>query len=126
MRRTNKYVLAQYVVSKEAKDDVKIGLTSKKLLMLGWPKENAGGLKSLTASYLTGYLIGKQIIKKKLETPIVDFGMIRVLHKTKTYAFLKGLIDSGLKIKCEKGFPDEEKLKGKADIQKIKLEIDKL
>ena len=66
MRKTNKYINVQYVVSKEAKDDVKIGLSSKNLLRLGWPKEAAGSLKSLTASYLTGYLIGKEIIKKKV------------------------------------------------------------
>jgi len=86
----------------------------------GWKKES-GSLKSIPASYLTGYLIGKQIIKKSLETPIVDFGMIRVLHKTKVFGFLKGLIDAGVGIDCEKGFPE---IKG--DVEKIKLEIDKL
>jgi len=116
-RRTNKYIIAQYVVSKEAQDKVVFGVNSKDLMKHGWEK---GSLKSIPASYLTGYLIGKQIIKKKLETPIVDFGMVRVLHKTKTYAFLKGLIDSGVGIKCEKGFPEIK------DVEKIKLEIDKL
>ena len=102
-----------------------MGVTSKDLIKNGWTKES-GSLKSIPASYLTGYLIGKQIIKKDLETPIVDFGMVRVLHKTNTYAFLKGLIDSGVEIKCEKGFPDEEKIKGKVNVEKIKSNIDKL
>ena len=124
-RKTNKYIIAQYVTSKQAQDKVVFGITSKDLIKHGWKKE-FGSLKAIPAVYLTGYLIGKQIIKKKLETPIVDFGMIRVLHKTKTYAFLKGLIDSGVEIKCDKGFPDQEKIKGKVDIEKIKLEIDKL
>ena len=124
-RKTNKYIIAQYVVSKEAQDKIVLGVNSKELMRNGW-KEESGSLKSIPASYLTGYLIGKQIIKKKLETPIADFGMIRVLHKTKNYAFLKGLIDAGVKIRCEKGFPDEKKINGKIDIQKIKLEIDKL
>ena len=124
-RKTNKYVIVQYVTSKQAQDKVVFGVTSKDLIKHGWEKDS-GSLKAIPAVYLTGYLIGKQIIKKKLETPIVDFGMIRVLHKTKTYAFLKGLIDSGVEIKCEKGFPDEEKIKGKVDIEKIKLNIDKL
>ena len=124
-RKTNKYIIAQYVTSKQAQDKVILGVTSKELMKHGWEKES-GSLKAIPASYLTGYLIGKQIIKKSLDMPIVDFGMIRVLHKTKTYAFLKGLMDSGVKIKCEKGFPDEEKIKGKVDVEKIKLEIDKL
>ena len=124
-RRTNKYIITQYITSKQAQDKIVLGFTSKDLMKNGWAKES-GSLKSIPASYLTGYLIGNQIIKKGLETPIVDFGMVRVLHKTNTYAFLKGLIDSGVKIKCEKGFPNEEKIKGKVDIEKIKSSIDKL
>ena len=119
-RRTNKYIIAQYVTSKEAQDKIVFGVNSKELMTHGWKKES-GSLKSIPASYLTGYLIGKQIIKKSLETPIVDFGMIRVLHKTKVFGFLKGLIDAGVGIDCEKGFPE---IKG--DVEKIKLEIDKL
>ena len=122
-RKTNKYIIAQYVTSKEAQDKIVFGITSKDLIKHGLEE---GSLKSIPASYLTGYLIGKQIINKKLETPIVDFGMTRVLHKTKVFGFLKGLIDAGVEIDCEKGFPDEEKIKGKIDIEKIKLEIDKL
>ena len=121
-RKTNKYIIAQYVTSKQAQDKIIFGVNSKDLMKHGWKKES-GSLKSIPASYLTGYLIGKQIIKKGLETPIVDFGMVRVLHKTKTYAFLKGLIDSGVEIKCEKGFPDEEKIKGKVDVERIKTKI---
>lgn len=116
-RKTNKYIIAQYVESKEAQDKIVFGVNSKELVKHGWKE---GSLKSIPAAYLTGYLIGKQIIKKNLETPIVDFGMTRVLHKTKTYGFLKGLIDAGVEVKCEKGFPEIK------DVEKIKLEIDKL
>jgi len=87
-RRTNKYIIVQYITSKQAQDKIVLGFTSKDLMNYGW-KNESGSLKSIPASYLTGYLIGKQIIKKGLETPIVDFGMIRVLHKTNTYAFTK-------------------------------------
>jgi hypothetical protein len=54
------------------------------------------------------YLIGKTIIKQNLETPILDAGMNRVLHKNKIYAFIKGIIDAGIKINCEKEFFPEE------------------
>lgn len=125
-RRTNKYVIAQYVLSKEARDSIKIGLNSKILLKYGWPKEKAGGLKSISASYLLGYLMGKKILKDKLEEPIVDFGMIRTIYKTKVFAFLKGLIDSGIKISCkEEAFPEEERIMKKDfNIQGIKSKID--
>ncbi len=128
-RKTNKYVIAQYVESHEAQDKVVFGINSKNLLKHGWPESAKGSLKSITASYLTGYLIGKEIQNKKLETPIVDFGMIRTLHKTKVYAFLKGLIDAGIEISCsEECFPEEERIKGehmknKIDVEKIKEKI---
>lgn len=113
-RKTNRYLIAQYVVSKEAQDNIKLGINSKQLLNYGWPKELKGSLKSIPAAYFLGLLIGKKIVKEKLETPILDFGLQRVLHKTKIHGFIKGLVDSGLKIKHkEENFPNEEKIKGK-------------
>jgi len=112
-RRTNRYIIGQYVVSEEAQDKTKIEVNSKDLLKYDWPKENEGSLKSIPASYLTGLLIGKKIIQKKLETPIVDFGMHRNIHKKRIYAFVNGLIDAGIKIKYKEGiFPEEERIKG--------------
>lgn len=128
-RKTNRYIIAQYVVSEEAQDKIVLNINSKMLLKHGWPESAKGSLKSISASYLTGYLMGKKISEKKLETPIVDFGMIRTLHKTKVYGFLKGLIDSGIKVKCsEECFPEESRIKGehmknKVDIEKIKNKI---
>ncbi len=131
-RKTNKYIIAQYSISKEAQDYIKIGVTSKELLKYGWPENAIGSLKSTSAAYLTGYLIGRKILKEKLETPIIDFGMNPSIHKSRAYSFLKGIVDSGLKIKCEeKVFPDEERIKGehlkhKIEFGKIKSNIEKL
>jgi len=133
-RKTNNYVISQYVRSREAQDSIEIEVNSKRLLTLGWPEKFKGSLKSIPASYFTGYLMGSLIKKNKKEKPIVDFGMIRTLHKTKVYAFLKGLKDSGVEIECEKEFfPEEEKIKGKnlkedfsGNFQEIKTKIDKL
>jgi len=126
-RKTNRYLIAQYISSKHAQDKVEIGINSKDLIQYGWPKEFQGSLKSLPAAYLLGLLIGRKIIEKKLATPIIDFGMIRILHKTKTYSFLKGMIDSGIKIKCkEEIFPNEDRIKGKhmkKDFSKIFEEL---
>jgi len=127
-RKTNRYIISQYVISKEAKDKVIIGVNSKSLLKYGWPKEKTGSLKSLSASYLTGYLMGKKILKNKLEEPIVDFGMIRTIHKTKVFAFLKGLIDSGIKVPCkEEAFPEEKRIiKEGIKVDEIKSKINAL
>ena len=113
-RRTNNYIIAQYVTSKQAQDKTEFTVNSKNLLKFGWPEDFKRSLKSVSAVYLTGFFIGKKIIKNKLKTPIVDFGMIRTPHKTKTHGFLKGLIDAGIKLKCkQEAFPDEDTIKGK-------------
>lgn len=114
VRRSNKYIIAQYTISEEAKDKILFGTTSKALMKYGWPEEFKGSLKSISATYLIGFLIGKKIQKQKLEQPIMDFGMLRMKHKNKPFAFIKGLIDSGIQIPCkEEAFPEEERIKGK-------------
>ncbi len=132
-RKTNRYVIGQYVVSDETKDRVEIGVNSKQLLSYGWPEEFNGSLKSLPASYLTGLLLGKKISKDKKEDPIVDVGMIRNIHKTKTFAFLKGLVDAGINVKHKvETLPEEDRIKGKnlkkdfSDVfEKIKSNVEK-
>jgi len=126
-RKTNKYVISQYIESESAQDKIIFGITSKELIKNGWPEKLKGSLKSIPASYLTGYLTAKKILKSKLEEPIVDLGMQRVIEKTKIFAFIKGLIDGGIKIKCDKEkFPEEDRLLGKStkeDISKIVMEV---
>jgi len=126
-RKTDRYIIVQYITSKEAQDKVEIGITSKNLKSYGWPKEFEGSLKSVTASYLTGFLLGKEILAKKLKTPIVDLGMMRVIGKNKAFAFLKGVIDAGIKIQCpEENFPEEDRISGKhlkSDFSKTFKEI---
>lgn len=128
-RRTNRYLIAQYILSEEAKDKIVLGITSKELIKYGWPNKFEGSLKSIPAAYLTGYLIGKKIQEKKLENPIVDFGMNQTLYKTKIFGFLKGLIDSGIEISCKgEAFPEEERIVGKSlkeDFSKIFEEVKK-
>jgi large subunit ribosomal protein L18 len=131
-RKTNRFIQSEYIVSDEAQDKVIFGFDSRKLNEYGWDKKHQGSLKSITAAYLTGYLTGKTVIKQKLEMPILDAGMNRAIHKNKIYAFLKGMIDSGIKIECKKEFfPEEQRIKGqhlknKIPFDEIKSKIDKL
>jgi large subunit ribosomal protein L18 len=131
-RKTNKYVIGQCIKSDNAQDKVVVGVTSKNLVKYGWPKEKAGSLKSLPACYLTGYLLGKKVLKKsKSKEYIFDLGMLRHIKKSRSYAFLKGVIDTGLNIKFQKDvFPDEKRLAGentqvKELLNKIKEKIEK-
>ncbi len=132
-RKTNKYIVSQYVLSEEAKDKAVFGITSKALLKYGWPEDFKGSLKSIPASYLTGYLMSKIIQEKKLEKPIIDFGMIRTIHKTKVFAFIKGIVDAGLEVSSkQEAFPEQERIQGKnlkkdftKTFEEIKQKIDK-
>jgi len=128
-RKTNRYLVSQYVVSEAAQDVIKFGINSKHLLKYGWPEKI--NLNSLPAAYFLGFLLGKKIIKEKVEIPIIDFGLQRVLKGSKMHAFIKGLVDSELKIKYnEKFFPSQERIKGehlegKIPFEEIKLKIEK-
>ncbi|MBS3072710.1 50S ribosomal protein L18 [Candidatus Pacearchaeota archaeon] len=115
IRKTNKYLTAQYVQSQNAKDKVLISVTSKDLVKHGWPKELSGSLKSIPAAYLTGYILGKKIIDKYKESgSILDTGLYRNIHGSRIYALVKGIIDSGVSIPHnEKIFPSEDRLNGK-------------
>jgi large subunit ribosomal protein L18 len=122
LRKTNKYLIAQYITSKEAQDSVVFGIDSRKLLKYGWPESLRGGLKGISAAYLLGMLVGKRIVKDKLETPIADFGLYRVIPKTKLHSFVSGLIDVGVKMKDKpENFPEKERKEGK-HIKNLKFE----
>ena len=97
IRKTNRYVVVQVVISDVAQDKVVFGITSKSLLEKGWPKDKSGSLKSLPACYLTGLMLGK-MAKSKVGNAILDAGMNRNIQKSRIYAVLKGVVDSGLKV----------------------------
>lgn len=110
VRKTNRYIIAQLVYSDIAQDKVVFGLTSSILLSKGWPETKKGSLKNIGASYLTGFVLGKKIVDKYPEA-ILDVGMNRNIQKSRIYAVLKGLIDSGVKIPCnEKSLPEDKEI----------------
>ncbi len=130
-RKTNRYIIAQLVLSSQAQDSTKVGLTSKKLFEYGWPSTSRGSLKSLPASYFTGYLLGKKMLDLEIKESVLDLGLTRNIKKSRVYAFLKGLLDSGVKINHKEDvFPDDTRLRGRhlkssLEFDKIKSAIDK-
>jgi large subunit ribosomal protein L18 len=124
IRKTNKYFIVQAIKSKESKDEVMAGITSKELVKKGWNEKFAGSLKSIPAGYLTGLLLAKKLKKGKF---IIDLGMARTIPGARIFAVVKGLIDGGLDISAnKKAFPSEERIKGehlKPEVKKIIEEI---
>jgi len=107
VRKTNKYIICQYVVSKEGQDRVLKQVNSKALAKYGWK----GSFKNLPAAYLTGYLLGKLVGKKEA---ILDMGLYPSTKGSRIYAALKGALDAGMKIPHdEEVLPPEDRIKGK-------------
>ncbi|MGV8152084.1 MAG: 50S ribosomal protein L18 [Candidatus Nanoarchaeia archaeon] len=113
IRKTNRYMILQIIESKESQDYIKYSAVTKELLEYGWPKEMSGSLKSVSASYLTGYLLGKKAESLKGRV-ISDTGLMPNTKGSRIYAAIKGIADSGIKINYGKGVePKEERIKGK-------------
>lgn len=126
IRKTNRYVISQIVESHIAQDKVIVGLSSRDLLSHGWPEKLKGSLKSLPASYLTGYLLGKMAKEKKISEVILDLGMHRNVHKSRIYAVVKGIVDAGIKIPhSSEILPPIEKIEGNEKFSPIIKSIKK-
>lgn len=127
VRKTNKYIILQIIKSENAQDKVIYSLNTKELLEFGWPLKKKGSLKSLTASYLAGFLIGKKALSSKFnEKIILDSGLIPNTNGSRVYAAVKGLSESGLKIPFDKDImPSNEMIKKYDFFDKVRSEIEK-
>lgn len=105
-RKTNRFLQAQIVVSEIAQDKVTITVNTKDLLQHGWPEKLSGSLKSLPAAYLMGCLLAK---KSKIKSGVLDIGLHSHVPKSRIYAFVKGMKDSGFDLPVnEDVLPDDE------------------
>lgn len=126
VRKTNRYILAQFIETSHAQDKIIFGLTSKILIEKGWPKANMGSMKSLPAAYLTGFILGKLALQKNIKQAVLDIGMHRNIHKSRLYAVLKGTLDAGLKIPHNpEALPSDEDLQRNEKFRSILNKITK-
>jgi len=109
VRPSNKHMLVQLVDYKENGDVVISTAYSKELKKFGW--DFATG--NLPAAYLTGLLCGFRGQEKGVKRAILDLGLFPSVKGSRSYAALKGAIDSGLKIPVGEGvLPDEKRISG--------------
>ena len=88
IRKTNRYIILQIVKSDDAKDKVVYSVNTKELLKHGWSEDKKGSLKSLSAAYLGGLLLGKKA-KDLKERIILDTGLMNPHPLLKKY----GIVD---------------------------------
>ena len=109
VRMTNNKVIGQVVEFTPKGDKALVGVDSFALKKIGWKYS----CKNFPAAYLTGLLLGKKAQEKGLKEAVLDTGFTSPLRKGKVYAFLKGVIDSGLEVPHDKSIiPDEKRLTG--------------
>ena len=124
VRKTNKFIILQIVETTRAKDKVICNVNTKDLLKHGWPEEKKGSLKSISASYLAGLLLGKKCKEKIKGNIILDSGLIPNTKGSRVYAAVKGVSDSGIDIKYnEKVMPSEERIKNYDFFEKVQESI---
>jgi len=117
----------QVIESKHAQDRVLCSVNTKELLKHGWPESKKGSLKSVSAAYLGGLLLGKKC--KELKGRIIlDSGLIPSTKGSRIYAGVKGLADSGIDINYNKKvLPAEDRIKGEhiglEEFEKIREKI---
>ena len=110
VRGSNKNMLVQFVDYNGDGDKILTSAKSVDLKKLGFTL-NTG---NIVASYLTGYLAGKRLLKSKFEGEcVVDLGLQSSLYGSRIYAAIKGVKDSGVNVKVsDVVFPTEERLNG--------------
>ena len=110
VRKSLNYITAQILGFDKKGDKTLAGVTSKELKKLGWKF----ACDNLPAAYLTGMLIGKIAMKKKINEAILDAGLYSSTKGSRIYATAKGAIDAGLKLPIgEEILPSEDRIKGK-------------
>ncbi len=109
VRKTNRYIIVQFVEFKPEGDRVLAYAFSKELSKYGWPYSG----KSLPAAYLTGYLAAKRALDAGINEAILDIGRYTSTKGSRLYAALKGAVDAGLQVPhSEEVLPEEERIRG--------------
>ena len=93
-------------------DLVSINVTGSDLVKKhGWPEGRS--LKSVPASYLVGFAMGKAAVASGASEAVLDIGLAANTRGGRVYAALKGMCDAGLEIPhSEDVYPEDERLNG--------------
>ncbi|MCD6244498.1 MAG: 50S ribosomal protein L18 [Candidatus Korarchaeota archaeon] len=109
VRRTNRYIVVQFIKFRQEGDEVVAYAFSKELRKYGWPYSG----KSLPSAYLTGYLAGLRAKEAGIERAVLDLGRYPSTRGSRLYAALKGALDAGIEVPhSPEILPEEDRIKG--------------
>ncbi len=110
VRKSNKYVIGQIVKYEKNGDKTIVMVHSKALEKMGWKNS----CRSVPAAYLTGLILGKRCLEKKINEAVLDIGLQTSTKGNKIYSLMKGAVDAGLKINHSKDIlPSDDRITGK-------------
>jgi large subunit ribosomal protein L18 len=126
VRKSLNHIRSQIIEFKMKGDNTLVSASSQELKKFGWE----GSTGNITSAYLTGLLIGKKALNKKINSAVLDTGHQTNVKGSRIYAVLKGVLDAGLSIPHSPDvLPSEERIKGKHIVdyaEKLKKEDEKL
>lgn len=112
VRVSNTRTTAQLVNWAAAGDVVEVTITGSDLTKkYGWPE--GFSQKSVPASYLVGFAMGKAAQAAGHSEAVLDIGLAASSPGSRVFSALKGMVDSGLEVPHgEDVLPDEDRLSG--------------
>lgn len=123
IRKSNNSTLGQIIKYQPNGDKIIVSSSSLNLKEFGW-KNHPG---NIPAAYLAGLLLGKRAKENKIEKAVLDLGLQESTKGNRIYAFLKGVIDSGINVPhSEEVLPSQERIQGKHIGKKITKNFEKV
>ena len=112
VRVSNTRTTCQLVTWAASGDLVTVSVTGSDLSKkYGWPQDFSK--KSVSASYLVGYAMGKAAMAQGAEEAVLDIGLAASTPGNRVFSALKGMVDAGLEIPHgENVLPDEDRING--------------
>lgn len=110
VRGSLKHMTIQIAEAQSNGDKVITSANSRELIKtFGWQ----GSCSNLPSAYLTGFLCGSRAAGKSVKKAILDIGLSPPTKGSRIFAALKGAVDAGMEIPCEKEkLPDENRVSG--------------
>jgi large subunit ribosomal protein L18 len=109
VRKSNKFVYAQFCDFREAGDAVVAAACSRELVEFGF-----AGKCNAPSAYLTGFLAAKRAAARGVREFVLDVGLQSASKGAVVFAALKGAVDAGLKAPFSPDkIPSDERIAGK-------------
>ncbi len=110
VRKSVKGLYASLVDFHQKGDKVLASASARELQKIGWDF-NGGNLPS---AYLVGLLLGSKAKKLNIQDAILDLGLYSPVKKSRVYAALAGVLDSGISVPHgDDVLPEKDRIEGK-------------